>query len=141
MNSGYLYIEYLTQPEHAYRLCMSIEQPAAGQESAEHQLVYVARFSDIDAAFMHAGGKLRRRYTHLDTNTFVTELTSMIAVIEADGLKHERVWLADVLDAAALKTLAAETVRLQKQRENQELSWKMVGIVAVIVLLLLSIVL
>ena len=140
MNSGYLYIEALMQQEHAYRLAMSLEQPIPGQEQSGHQLVYIARFTDIDAAFMHAGGKLRRRCKYLDTQTFITDLPTMIATIEADGLKHERVWLADVLDAAALETLAALSLRFQKLRENQELSWKMVGIVAVILLVVLSLV-
>ncbi|MDH5183161.1 MAG: hypothetical protein OEX12_04660 [Gammaproteobacteria bacterium] len=139
MNSGYLYIESLTQPEHAYHLAMSVDKPDSERVQEGRKLVYIAKFRDIDAAFMHASGKLRHRCKHLDTVTFLTELTTMIAVIEADGLKHERIWLADVLDAKEMDALRTETERLQKQAGNQDLIWKMVGIVAVVIFLLLSI--
>ena len=139
MNSGYLYIESLTQPESAYYLAMSLEKPEADQTQEGRKLVYIAKFRDIDAAFMHAGGKLRRRCKHLDTVTFITELSTMIAVIEADGLRHERIWLADVLNDTELDVVRTETERLQKQAENQALIWKMVGIVAVVIFVLLSI--
>lgn len=139
MNSGYLYIEALKQPEQAYRLAMSVDKPDPDQAGQGRELVYVAGFRDIDAAFMHAGGKLRHRCKHLDTETFVTDLGTMIAVIEADGLKHERVWLTDMLNESELKAVQLETERLQNKAQTQELIWKMVGIVAVVIFILLSI--
>lgn len=139
MNRGYLYVESLVQPEGTYHLAMSVDRPDPEQMPEGRKLLYIASFRDIDAAFMHATGKLRSRCKHLDTETFVTELTTVIAVIEADGLSHERVWLADVLDGSEMEVLRRLTERLQKQAENQALLWKMVGIVAVVIFLLLSI--
>jgi len=139
MNSGYLYIESLAQPESAYHLAMSLEKPEQGQLQAGHQLVYIAKFRDIDAAFMHASGKLRRRCKHLDTSTFVTRLAMMVAVIEANVLKHERIWLADVLSADEMEVLRTQTESLKKQAANQSLIWKMVGIAGLVIFFLLSI--
>jgi len=140
MNSGYLYVESVNQSPETYHLAMSVEKPDPEQAPAGRPLVYVARFRDIDAAFMHAGGKLRRRCKHQDTVTFVTKLSTMIAVIEADGLKYERIWLTDSLNDSEMEAIATETKRLQNQLQNQELAWKMVGIIAVVIFVLLSIV-
>jgi len=139
MNSGYLYVELVNQSPETYHLAMSLERPEPEQLPNGQPLVYVARFRDIDAAFMHAGGKLRRRCKHPDTVTFVTELSVIIATIEADGLKHERIWLTDTLNDKEMDAIATETQRLQNKAQNQELVWKMVGIIAVVIFVLLSV--
>ena len=96
---GYLYLQ--THPEHPglVRFLIAERNPDLNRADAGAEIRYIARFNDVDAARMHVQNALHGRLIDLDARIYRTGLAEAIAVVEADNLSHERIWIDPALDA------------------------------------------
>lgn len=134
MNAGYLYLE--THPDYPELIRVSVSSENPVQEAHEDgvQLRYAARFRDRDAARMHLHECLRHRLVDVDKGLYRCSLLDAMAVIEAEDLSHERVWIDHTLEQASIEQFEKDAEQRQQHSRLVEKIWRLVGIVALVLL-------
>lgn len=143
MRRGYLFIE--THPDHPglVRLGVSalgeIGVPAELPDwivNAGPNLVYAARFSDIDAARMHFHQACHQQLADLDHHLY--HLTPSEAVIAADALElpHRRVYLRE--DLSSESDLEPSIASEHRRHRLHDWLLNLIGILALILLFIFS---
>jgi len=138
MKTGYLYLQ--THPDHPgmVRFLTRDKMPDLDPASGSHEpaIRYVARFSDIEAAQMHVQNSLHRQLVDIDTHMYRVSLPEAMAVIESDGLKHERVWLDPSLGDRELGLMEQSARERRNKFRQSDRIWQGVGLLFVALLLL-----
>jgi hypothetical protein len=124
---GYLYLQ--THPEHPglVRFLVAERRPDPDRTDAGASVRYIARFNDIDAARMHVQNALHRRLIDLDSRMYRTGLAEAIAVVEADNLSHEQVWIDPDLDENTLRQVGQLTEQGRARIRRWDRFWQTVG--------------
>jgi hypothetical protein len=133
MESGYLLVETHPRLPGMVRLRHDSRPPA----TSSPELCFAARFEDIDAAMMHAHEGLRRRLVDVNQRLYRSDVTTAVAIADAVELPHRRTYLAAEL--AADPDLQAAISRLHARHRRWERFFDAVGIAALILLLVLSV--
>lgn len=125
---GYLYLQ--THPEHPglVRFLAAARPPDPDRSEGGSKIRYIAHFNDIGAARMHVQNALHGRLVDLDARMYRTSLAQAIAVVEADNLKHERIWIDPGLDREEVQTLDRLTAYRRKRLRSYDRFWQGVGI-------------
>ena len=132
MNPGYLYLE--THADHPGLVrCLTLDRMPVKEGKSGAAVRYIARFTDIDAAQMHVQNSLRRSLVDIDEHMYRVDLATAVATVEADGLRHEKVWMDDNLNSAEVKSL---TDGYRSKRRRQDAIWRFVGMLALLLFLL-----
>jgi len=132
MEAGYLYLETHKDHPGLVRCLIQDRMPSTGGESGSG-IRYIARFKDIDAAQMHFQNRLRRLLVDIDKHLYRVDLATAVAAVEADDLRHERVWMDAGLDSEALRS---RTDEYRSKSQKQDAFWRYVGMIALVMLLL-----
>lgn len=132
MEPGYLFLETHTEHPDLVR-CLTLDRMPSKEGKSGAAVRYIARFTDIEAAQMHVHNSLRRSLVDIDEHIYRVDLATAVAAIEADELKHEKVWMDDSLNSAEVKSLT-DGYRLKSRR--QDAVWRFVGMAALVMLLL-----
>lgn len=133
MNSGYLYLQ--THADHP-GLVRFLTRETLPSQVCEPPLAvrYIARFNDVETALMHVQNALRRNLIDIDEHLYRVELCRAIAVVAADILWHEKVWLDSSLTDAEFKSVARIEQILRSQQQRRDQIWQWVGIGALVFL-------
>jgi hypothetical protein len=134
MRSGYLYLTSCRNPPGSVCLHEAAIPPAGGDG-----IPIIVRFADVDAAVMHFHQGLHRRLLDPDRHAYRATLPQAAAVLDAIDLRHQRTYLSPEL--AKDKALPAEVERLRKSHQRVRRIFDWVGIFALVLLLLLSVLL
>lgn len=78
---------------------------------------------------MHVQNSLRRSLVDIDEHMYRVDLATAVAAVEADGLRHEKVWMDDNLNSAEVKSL---TDGYRSKRRRQDAIWRFVGMLALL---------
>jgi len=132
MEAGYLYLETHADHPGLVRCLIQDHMPSTEGESGSG-VRYIARFKDMEAAQMHVQNRLRRLLVDIDEHLYRVDLATAVAAVEADELRHERVWMDAGLDSEALRV---QTDDYRSKRQRQDAFWRYVGIFALVMLLL-----
>lgn len=127
MEPGYLYLESNAEYPGLVRFLVSDRLPSTEQNQGVF-VRYVARFDDIDAAMMHVQNELRHSLVDIDEHLYRVPLTAAVAAVEADDLKHERVWMDETVEKEELRSCTDGFVA---QHRRQDLFWRWVGLIAI----------
>jgi hypothetical protein len=124
---GYLYLQ--THPEHPglVRFLIAERNPDLNRADAGAEIRYIARFNDVDAARMHVQNALHGRLIDLDARIYRTGLAEAIAVVEADNLSHERIWIDPALDAQTMQRVEQLTAQGRARIRRWDRVWQTVG--------------
>jgi len=136
MKSGYLYLETHAEHPGLVRCLTQDDMPSKTTGKPGVDVRYIARFKDIEAAQMHLQSSLRGSLVDIDEHLYRVDLPQALAAVEADELSHERVWMDDSLDNEALQLVQSLSEEYRSKHRLQDLIWKLVGAVALILLLL-----
>ncbi|MGE5152517.1 MAG: hypothetical protein ACM3ST_00745 [Bdellovibrio bacteriovorus] len=140
MRQGYLLIETHPNVPGRIRLSTSDRLPGAPQDlaasepPARPQTRYVALFTDLAVASMHAHSALRRDLVDIDSRLYRTDPVKAVAALESIALSHRRIYLDPEL--AADPRLDAEIARRRARQRRRDQVWNGIGILAVLLLLL-----
>ncbi|MBK1731395.1 hypothetical protein [Thiococcus pfennigii] len=141
MQTGYLLIETRRDRPGQVRLDTARLPPPhpapLGPTGGGPRLHYVARFTDIEAAPMHAHEALRRHLLDGDARVYRTDPLTAVAAVETIALPHQRLYLDPALDADPC--LAEAIARRQARQRRRERLWQGVGVGALVLLALLAI--
>jgi len=132
MEPGYLFLETHTEHPDLVR-CLTLDRMPSKEGKAGAAVRYIARFTDIDAAQMHVQNTLRHALVDINEHIYRVDLATAVAAIEADELKHEKVWMDDSLDSAEVKSLTED---YQSKHQRQDAAWRLVGMFALGLLIL-----
>lgn len=131
MRAGYLYITPCGDKPEA--VCL---QEAEIAPEAPEGAGIVAFFWDLDAAMMHFHADLRRRLLDADRRAYRADMVEAAATLDAIELQHQRTYLAPALAASTALTEATARLHHKHLRSRQLFDW--VGILALLLLFLLS---
>jgi len=135
MKPGYLFLE--THAEHPGMVrCLTQDQMPSTDGTAGTGVRYIARFKDIEAAQMHVHNSLRRSLVDIDEHLYRVDLAQALAVVEADELAHEQVWIDESLSGEERSRVESLSDGYRSKRRTQDLIWRSVGAVALVLLLL-----
>ena len=126
MQPGYLYLETHSKHPGLVR-CLTLDRMPSTDGGPANGIRYVARFNDIDAAQMHVQNELRHSLVDIDEHLYRVDLATAVAAVEADELRHERVWMDATLDNEALRT---RTDDYRSKHRKQDAIWRWVGMIA-----------
>jgi hypothetical protein len=132
MQPGYLLLEVL--PDQAGLVLLSAQAKAPQLDHPD--LRFVARFDDIDAAFMHLHECLRRQLQTLEPRTYRVDLLEAMAAADAIGLDHRRIYVDTQHADPQRLNQRIEVLRRRRQRINLILN--AVGAAALLLLVVLS---
>lgn len=131
MEQGYLFVQTSRSHPGVVRVRMALDQPfPAANRNADTAICYVARFSDIDAARLHAFSGLRRHMLDVDSGLFRVNAIEAIAVIESIALSHVRVYLDPDISQQAGGQLGRRIDVLRRRKRRADRIWQTVGWVA-----------
>ena len=136
MRAGYLYLQTHNDHPELVRVLTSEHSPDVQHSQPPTAIPYVARFNDLDAAKMHFHNELRRKLVDIDTSLYQISLAEAIATVEAEELRHQRVWIDPALSQSALNQVETITARAQRRHQLHNLIWRTVGVIAIVWLLL-----
>ena len=136
MRAGYLYLQTHSDHPDRVRVLTSEQPPVAGPGHESMSIPYIVRFNDLDAAKMHFHNALRRKLVDIDASLYRVPLAEAIATIEAEELRHERVWLDPALSASALQQVDAIAAQQRRRHRRNDMIWRAVGVIALLWLLL-----
>jgi len=136
MEAGYLLIE--TDDAHPglvrLRTAETLQhQPTAPDGVRGRRVRYAAHFTDLDAGRMHAHDLLRRSLVDVDVGLYRCPPLAAVSAVESVGLRHRRVLIDP--DLAADPALARAIAERRRRRQRIDRTWRMVGIVALVFLL------
>jgi len=126
MEPGYLYLVSTAEYPGLVRFQVSDRLPPTEVDSGSG-VRYVARFNDIDAALMHVQNELRHSLVDIDEHIYRVDLATAVAAVEADELRHKRVWMDEKVDNEALRS---RTDDFRIQHRKQDKFWRWVGMIA-----------
>ncbi|MCB1831702.1 MAG: hypothetical protein H6964_01085 [Chromatiaceae bacterium] len=128
MQPGYLYLETHNKHPGLVR-CLTLDRMPSteGGSVAGAGIRYIARFNDIDAAQMHVQNELRHALVDIDEHLYRVDVATAVAAVEADELRHERVWMDITLDNAELRSRTDDYVA---KHNRQNAIWRWVGMIA-----------
>ena len=132
MEPGYLYIETYPGLPGLVR-CLTKDQMPSTEGEPGAGVRYVAHFNDIDAALMHVQNALRHSLVDIDEHLYRVDLATAVAAVEADELRHKRVWIDETLESGELRS---RTEEYRRKRSRQDAIWRTVGMIALGFLLL-----
>lgn len=141
MNSGYLYLETHTDYPGLVRVMSAQLEPEVPYDRDGSQIEYIARFDDLDTARLHLHNVLRHQLENIDFHTYRVSLIQAVAALEAEPLRHHRVWIAPHLAAGSLAEIEQLTDHIHRNLRRNERIWRVVGILGISWLLLLLILL
>jgi hypothetical protein len=138
VHAGYLLVETHAQRPGLTRVAVSERLPATPglREGAPRRIRYVARFSDADAALMHAHNLLRRYLLDADAGLYRTDLNRAIAAVESLGLSHHRVYLDPTLDDGSRADIEHHADRLAAMRRRRDRACYAIGYGALLLLII-----
>jgi hypothetical protein len=140
MRQGYLLIETHQGFPERVRLLTADRPPGTTLDTAPAglsvtpQIRYAARFSDLDAALMHAHTALRRQLIDIDAHLYRIDPVRAVAAVEAIALPHRQVFLDPELKSDPL--LRTEITRRQRRQRLTDRIWNGVGALALLLLLI-----
>ncbi len=135
MDQGYLYLETRPEQPGTVRLHHSDTPPARHGAGYANGIRYVARFSNGLVAQMHVHNTLKRKLLDLNTRVYQVELAEAIAAIEAEDLKHTRVWIDPALDTAVLQQIDIFMLANQQHQQRTDRLFKIAGGIGIALLL------
>ena len=136
MKSGYLFLETHAEHPGMVRCLTQDRMPSTTEKAAGTEVRYIARFKDIEAAQMHVHNSLRHLLVDIDEHLYRVELAQALAAVESDELSHEQVWIDDNLNSEERRRVKSLTDDYRLKRRRQDLIWRAVGAVALVMLLL-----
>ncbi len=140
--AGYLVIETRSDRPGLVRLYSAPAPPPSltgGSPDPYGALTrYVASFPSCHIALMHAQTALGRRLVDIDSGLYRVDPVTAVAVVEAIELSHRRIHIDP--EIAADPRLSAETARRHRRQAWTGWIWTTVGLLALLVLLLFSLV-
>ncbi|MCU7937699.1 MAG: hypothetical protein KZQ99_23095, partial [Candidatus Thiodiazotropha sp. (ex Dulcina madagascariensis)] len=100
-------------------------------QAASHgsKIRYIARFDNIEAGQMRLHNLLQHTLIDLDW---------VIATIEADDLRHNRVWIDPSLNDSEKQVIDAQTAKLKLRHKRWNTFWLIVGGFFVVLFFILS---
>ena len=136
MQAGYLYIETSASHPGLIRIVESEESPDTRQPAnADPLICYVARFDDKQAAMMHIHELLRHQLIDPDFHLYRTNPLTAVAGIEADILRHKRIFLLPETEGLSISNLQVMANRHRMQQLKVDKIWRLVGFLALVLLL------
>lgn len=136
MHNGFLAVETHQQKPGVVRLFLAEHSPAPELPGGpQPEVRYVARFSDSEAALMHAHEHLKRRLVDPDARLYRVPVERAVAAVEAIGLRHHRVYIDPVLAEDESGAIAAETARLRRWAERKRRFFEAMGYIGIGLLL------
>lgn len=137
--NGYLVVE--THPDHAdlVRVYGTRELPILPDGSSTHlgpRIRYVASFSALQVAQMHAQTALRKGMVDAEAGLYRVDPLTAVAAVDAIDLSHRTIYLDPRIAADPRLTAGIEQRRLRHRMAGR--IWTTVGILAIILLILLS---
>ncbi|MCP3869403.1 MAG: hypothetical protein GY703_15130 [Gammaproteobacteria bacterium] len=136
MKTGYLRLE--THPEHPglVRFLISDDAPDPTSGQSGNTIRYIARFNDIEAALMHVQNALHRSLMDVDNRLYRVDLPEAIAVVEADELRHKRIWMDATLSDDELQQTRCLTELHKSRKRRWDKVWKGIGYLFVVLIVL-----
>lgn len=137
---GYLVVE--TDPEHhdLVRVRSTLESPVppGGSPLGERpsRICYVAFFSALHVARMHAQTALRRQMVDAEAGLYRVDPVTAVAAVDAIDLRHQRLYLAPEIESDP--RFRAQIAHRQRRHHLANRVWMAVGILAIIVLVLFA---
>jgi hypothetical protein len=121
MESGYLTVEKHPEHEGIIRIGAYRDAPHPPDAAAGGHTCYVAEYTDLDAALMHAHEKLRRALVDINHHLYRTNCAEAIAAVKSSSLTHREVWIDPDLDKDVRAKIEqrTKTFRLHRQRVNR----------------------
>lgn len=143
MSKGYLIIETRDDHPGVVRI-LSTEhfpelEPERQAEAAADggQVRFAARFGNVFVARMHAHTALRDRTLDAEAGLYHADPVTAVAAVDAIDLHHEPAFLDP--EIASNPTLSKETARRRRRHRRVDRIFNGVGVVAILLLVLLSI--
>jgi hypothetical protein len=135
MDSGYLYLQTHADHPGMVRFLISDRLPSQGS-NPPLRVSYIARFHDVESARMHVQNSLRHRLIDIDEHLYRVDLIDAIAVVAADNLGHEEIWIDDALAAAEYDEIRSRTAILRDRQRRSDEIWQWIGTGALVFLLI-----
>ena len=132
---GYLCLRTVPDRPGVIQVLMRSTLPEGIPTPEDPELRYVARFTDVDAARMHAHEALHRGLLDVEQRLYRADLASAVAAVEADGLRHERIWIDPAAGPEVLARVEDEAEALRRSRERRNRMWTVLGWIGVVLLL------
>jgi hypothetical protein len=138
--NGYLVVE--THPDHAdlVRVYGTRELPilpdGSPTDPGRPRIRYVASFSALQVAQMHAQTALRKGMVDAEAGLYRVDPLTAVAAVDAIDLSHRTIHLDPRI--AADPRLSAEIEQRRRRQRMAGRIWTSVGILAIIILILLS---
>lgn len=140
--AGYLIIETRSDRPGLVRLYAASAPPssltAGSPDPLGAETAYVASFQSCHIALMHAQTALGRRLVDIDAGLYRVDPVMAVAAVEAIELSHRRIHIDP--EIAADPRLSAEIARRHRHQGWVGWIWTSVGLLALLVLLLFSLV-
>ena len=139
MRNGYLLIRTHRDHPDLVQLAITDGPPREPDidDDAPVRLRYAAHFTDVDAALMHTHEILRRHLVDINTRRYRRSAVEAAAAADAIDLRHFRLYFDPCL--AADPELARITNALKRRRQRRDNLLSMVGVIALIMLMLSSV--
>jgi hypothetical protein len=137
MECGHLIVESGGAHAERVRIYTSGKPPALPTPSGGGRAprpCHVVFFNDLSAARMHAHELLRRKLIDVDAGLYRATPMEAVAAIESIDLAHRRIYLDP--DIAADRALSERVARLRSSRLRAELTWRLIGFGALILLVI-----
>lgn len=138
MKTGFLTLTTHTEHPGLVRAQIHDQPPELKPLPDGSEIRYVARFRDGEAALMHVQNAMHAYLEDLENRIYRRPLEEMIASVEADGLDHERVWMDTSLDAEELRQIDRDTQKRKAAHRWGDRAWQIVGYLAILLLILIS---
>ena len=139
MRTGYLYLE--AHPDHPDRVRLRTNEiaPVPPEGEAGAQIIYIARFSDIDAALMHVHLLLQHKLVDVNAYLYSVSLAEAIAAVESVILSHQRVWISTETDWNLSTEIEKKAMSFHRKQQRTDMCWRITGIIGIIILFLSAI--
>jgi hypothetical protein len=138
MNAGFLSL--ITHPEYPglVRVCIHSLYPEQKHQKDGSEIRYLARFVDSEAGLMHVQNAMHSALVDRNNHIYRKSLSQMIVCVEADSLDHEQVWIDPEIPAEELERIDILTRQRKVSRQRIDLTWRVVGYLGLLLLLITS---
>lgn len=136
MEHGFLAVEVHRDRPGLVRLLNLTHPPeSAAFSSQPTRICYAARFSDREAAMMHAHEVFKRQLVDPDAHLYRAQPEDVIGAIESLSLSHRDIYLSPDFDATSRQRIEAARAKVTGQRRRKEKIFETIGYVALGILL------